>query len=212
MQPCWPARPRVRTPTLRRLIGSSVVVAPPRGPSRMAVSRRSGKRPPRWAARLQARVGSGSASPPLGRADVSGQRTVSCASLAWRAVCLLADAPMLPGWNAAGRGHSAQLGRDLGRCCTVPGSATPAKVQYVPAARAGGSAWPPTGCAAPTLPCQVADSRTQDCEAAHHVSWRRARLGSGAISLPVGSAPAMARYCSSVSRPSMDWKVAAICG
>jgi hypothetical protein len=33
-------------------------------PSWMAVSRRSGRRPPRWAARLQARVGSGSASPP----------------------------------------------------------------------------------------------------------------------------------------------------
>src|SRR5512133_4209428 len=28
MQPCWPARPRVRTRTLRRLIGSSVVVGP----------------------------------------------------------------------------------------------------------------------------------------------------------------------------------------
>src|SRR6266511_2351083 len=57
--------------TLRRLIGSAVVVGPAsrsrrhERPSRIAVSRRSGKsRPPRWAARLQARVGSGSASPP----------------------------------------------------------------------------------------------------------------------------------------------------
>jgi hypothetical protein len=47
-----------------------------------------------------------------GRADVPGQRTVSCASLAWRAVCLLADAPMLPACEAHGRGHWAQLRRD----------------------------------------------------------------------------------------------------
>jgi hypothetical protein len=39
----------------------------------MAVSRRNGtSRPPRWASRLQARVGSGSASPPSGRADEPG--------------------------------------------------------------------------------------------------------------------------------------------
>jgi hypothetical protein len=57
--------------TLRRLIGSSVVVGLAsvsrrhERPSRMAVSRRSGtSRPPPRAARLQARVGSGSASPP----------------------------------------------------------------------------------------------------------------------------------------------------
>jgi hypothetical protein len=119
MQPCWPARPRVRTRTLRRLIGSSVVVGPAsrsrrhERPSRMAVSRRSGKsRPPRWAARLQARVGSGSASPPPGRTDKPGQRTVSCASLAWRAWWLLADAPMLPAWEVSARGHWAQLRRD----------------------------------------------------------------------------------------------------
>jgi hypothetical protein len=72
-----------------------------------------------------------------GRADVPGQRTVSSASLAWRAVCLLADAPMLPGWQAAGRGHWAQLRRDLGRCCTVLGARPQAKVRYVP----GGSCW-----------------------------------------------------------------------
>jgi hypothetical protein len=58
------------TTTLRRLIGSSVVVGPASRSRRherrsgMVVSRRSGKRPPRWAARRQARVGSGSASPP----------------------------------------------------------------------------------------------------------------------------------------------------
>jgi hypothetical protein len=104
------------TTTLRRLIGTSVVVGSARMSRRhehasgMAVSRRSGtSRPPLGAARLQARVGAGSASPPPGRADSPGQRTVSCASLAWRAVCLLADAPMLPGWDGSGMGHWAQL-------------------------------------------------------------------------------------------------------
>jgi hypothetical protein len=53
-------------------------VVPPRASSRIAVSRRSRElRPPRWAARLQARVGSGSASPPPGRTDSPGQPTVS---------------------------------------------------------------------------------------------------------------------------------------
>jgi len=47
-----------------------------------------------------------------GRADEPGQRTVSSASLAWRALCLLADAQMLPPWEAHGRGHWAQLPRD----------------------------------------------------------------------------------------------------
>jgi hypothetical protein len=47
-----------------------------------------------------------------GRSDEPGQRTVSLASLAWRALCLLADTPMLPGWDAGGRGHWAQLRRD----------------------------------------------------------------------------------------------------
>jgi hypothetical protein len=110
---------RARNETLRRLIGSSVVVGPAsvsrrhERPSRIAVSRRSGKsRPPRWAARLQARVGSASASPPPVEPTNPGQRAVPSASLAWRDLCLLADAPMLPGWNAAGRGHSAQLPRD----------------------------------------------------------------------------------------------------
>src|SRR5215207_2326694 len=117
------------TTTLRRLIGSSVVVGPVsrsrrhEGPSRMAVSRRSGKsRPPRWAARLQARVGSGSASPPPARADEPGQHTVSSASLAWRALCLLADVPMLPGWDAAGRAIGPNFGGTLGRCRSVLGA------------------------------------------------------------------------------------------
>jgi hypothetical protein len=37
MQPCWPARPRVRTRTLRRLIESSVVVGPAGGSRRHEV-------------------------------------------------------------------------------------------------------------------------------------------------------------------------------
>jgi hypothetical protein len=71
------------TTTLRRLIGSSVVVRPatmPRHherPPRVAVSRRSGKSgPPRPAARLHPRVAAGSASPPPGRTGNPGQRTV----------------------------------------------------------------------------------------------------------------------------------------
>ena len=181
MQPCWPARPRVRTRTLRRLIGSPVVVRPARmsrrheRPSWMVVSRRSGKRPPRWAARLQAKVGSGSASPPLGRADEPGP--------AHGLLCQFGLAGLV---SAGRRADAARLGGlregPLGLTSAGPSAAAAqrwgarpqAKVRYVPAARAGGSAWPPTGCAAPALPCQVADSRTQDCEAAHHVSWRRA--------------------------------------
>ena len=103
-------------------------VAPPRGSvsdGRQPTERKW--RPPRWAARLQARVGSGSASPPPARADEPGQRTVSSASLAWRALCLLADAPMLPGWDAAGRGHRAQLLWDPRPLPHRAGSATPSE-------------------------------------------------------------------------------------
>src|SRR5215207_4066344 len=140
------------TTTLRRLIGSSVVVGPAsrsrrhEGPSRMAVSRRSGKsRPPRWAARLQARVGSGSASPPPARADEPGQHTVSSASLAWRALCLLADVPMLPGWDASGRGHWAQLRRDPRPLPHRAGERDPKRCAGASGARAVGGPWPPTG-------------------------------------------------------------------
>lgn len=62
-----------------------------------------------------------------GRADEPGQRTVSSASLAWRALCLLADAPMLPGRDAAARGHWAQLRRDPRPLPPVLGSATQVK-------------------------------------------------------------------------------------
>jgi hypothetical protein len=73
------------TTTLRRLLGSSVMVGPARvsrrheRPSRIAVSQRSGKsRPPRPAARLQSRVASGSASPPPGRTDQPGPAHCLC--------------------------------------------------------------------------------------------------------------------------------------
>jgi hypothetical protein len=56
-----------------------------------------------------------------------GQRTVPSASLAWRALCLLADAPMLPGWNAAARGHWTQLPRDPWLLPHRAGSATPSE-------------------------------------------------------------------------------------
>jgi hypothetical protein len=72
-------------------------------------------------------------------------------------------------------GHWAQLRRDPRPLRHRAGERDPKRRSGTSrAARAGGGGWPPTGCAAPALPCQVADSRTQDCEAAHHVSWRRA--------------------------------------
>src|SRR5215216_1446034 len=69
--------------TLRRLIGSSVVVGLAsvsrrhERRSRMVVSRRSGKRPSQSAAWLHGRVVSRSASPPPGRTDEPGQLTLS---------------------------------------------------------------------------------------------------------------------------------------
>jgi hypothetical protein len=106
-------------------------------PSWMVVSRRSGNRPPRWAARLQARVGSGSASPP----PVAPTVLASALSVV----------PVWPGgpcvcWPTR---RCCQVGRPLvgsigpnfggtpGRCRTAPGSPTQAKVQHVP----GGSCW-----------------------------------------------------------------------
>jgi len=159
-----------QTTTLRRLIGSSVVVGPAsmsrrhERPCWMAVSRRSGEsRPPRWAARLQGRVGSGSASPPPGRTDEPGQRTVSSASLAWRALCLLADAQSLPPQGTAGRGHWVQPWRDPRPLPHRAGSATPGKAPARPELVLL-VAPPPTGCAAAALRCQVADSA--DCKTA----------------------------------------------
>jgi hypothetical protein len=111
-----------QTTTLRRLIGSSVVVWPASVPRRherpcwMTVSRRSGKsKPPRPAAPLQRRVASRSASPPPGEPTNPGQLTLSSASLAWRASCLLADAQMLPRCHSPGRGQWSQLPRDTRR-------------------------------------------------------------------------------------------------
>jgi hypothetical protein len=158
MQPCWPARPRVRTRTLGRLIGSSVVVGPARvsrrheGPSGMVVSRRSGKRPPLGAARLQARVGSGSASPPpveptnlaSARSRVPVWPGGPCVCWPTRRCCQVGR----PRGGAIGP----NFGGTLGRCRTVPGARPQAKVRYVPAARAGGSAWPPTAARLPHCP------------------------------------------------------------
>jgi hypothetical protein len=93
----------------------------------MVVSRRSGKRPPRWAARLQARVGSGSASPPRFEPTVlASPRSLSQFGLARlvsagrRARCCHAEgAPV----GAIGP----NFGGTLDRCRSVPGSATQAK-------------------------------------------------------------------------------------
>src|SRR5215217_8003744 len=152
----------------------------------MAVSRRSRKqRPPRWAAWLQARVGSGSASPPPGRTDSPGQHTISFASLAWGALCRLADAPMLPGWDAARRGHWAQLRRDprppqqaderrpKPRAGVRPGLVRLVALGHLPAALF--LRW--------LSPGRL--TGLQDCEAAPHAWWRRA--GHAAPSPAVGS-------------------------
>jgi hypothetical protein len=171
--------------TLRRLIGSPVVVGPTsmsrrhERPSRMAVSRRSGtSRPPRWAARLQARVGSGSASPPSGRADEPGP--------AHGPFCQFGLARLVP---AGRRADAARLERrregPLGPTSAGPTAATApcwgarhqAKTPGASGARALGGAWPPTVYTAPeTLPSGGRLTGPQDCEAAHHAWWRRAPL------------------------------------
>ena len=185
MQPCWPARPRVRTRTLRRLIGSSVVVGPAR--CRTATSVRLGWSSADGAGSRGRRGGRPGYKPGWGldphRLLRSSQRTRASglsllASLAWRAVCRLADAPMLPGWDGSGRGHWAQLRRDPRPLLHRAGSATPSEGQVVP----GGSCWWWR-----LATYRLRGSRTaasggrltepQDCEAAHHISWRRARKG-----------------------------------
>jgi hypothetical protein len=128
-------------------------------PSRMAVSRRSGKsRPPRSAARLQARVGSGSASPP----PVEPTNLASALSLlpVWPGapcVCWPTRRCCHAGTPPVG-GHSAQLPRDPR---PLPHSAGERDTNRKPVRRGlvllGGAA-PPTGRAASALRCQVADS------------------------------------------------------
>ncbi len=93
-----------------------------------------------------------------GRADGPGQRTVSSASLAWRALCLLADAKMLPPREANDRGHWAQLPRDLGRCRRRLESGNTKRKAHASGARTVAGTSPATGCAAAALRCQVADS------------------------------------------------------
>ena len=120
--------------TLRRLIGSSVVVGLAsvsrrhERPSRMAVSRRSGTlRPPPRAARLQARVGSGSASPP----PVEPTNLASHGLLCQFGLAGLVSAGRRA--DAASLGHlrggaiGPNFGGTLGRCRTVLRSATQAK-------------------------------------------------------------------------------------
>jgi hypothetical protein len=133
-------------------------------PSRMVVSRRSGtSRPPRWAARLQARVGSGSASPPPVAPTVLAS-ALSVVPVWPGGPCAgWPTPPMLPGWEASGRGHWAQLRRDPRPLPHRARERHQAKVRYVP----GGSSWwwrlAPIGCAAAALRGRVAhapDRRT----------------------------------------------------
>jgi hypothetical protein len=102
-----------------------------------------------------------------GRADVPGP-----------ADCLCCQFGLAGRVSAGRRADAARLGRfregPLGPTSAGPSAAAAPCWERDPkrrsgtsrAARAGGGGWPPTGCAAPALPCQVADSRTQDCEAA----------------------------------------------
>jgi hypothetical protein len=150
--------------TLRRLIGSSVVVGPAsvsrrhERPPRIAVSRRSGKsRPPRWAARLQARVGSGSASPPpVEPTNLASSLSVlpvwpgaPCACWPTRRCCQVGT---LPG----GAIRPNFRGTD-GCRRNVLGSATPSEDPWCVRACPLGGASLPTGCAAraPLLHCAV---------------------------------------------------------
>jgi hypothetical protein len=156
----------------------------------MVVSRRSGNRPPRWAARLQARVGSGSASPP----PVAPTVLASALSVV----------PVWPGgpcvcWPTR---RCCQVGRPLvgaigpnfggtpGRCRTVLGARPQAKVQHVP----GGSCWWWRLATYRLRGSRTAPSRgrltaPQDCEAAPHVSWRRAPMVSSDV--PYGPSAAV---------------------
>jgi hypothetical protein len=167
--------------TLRRLIGSSVVVGPAsvsrrhERPSRIAVSRRSGtSRPPRWAARLQARVGLGSASPP------PVEPTVLASAL-----------PLLPVWPGVpcgcwptrrcchlgkpnGRGHWAQLRRDPRPLPQKAGERRhQAKGPRVGARALGALGHLP---AAPLVHCTVRwqTHRTTSLRGRSHAWWRRA--------------------------------------
>ena len=96
-------------------------------------------------------------------------------SLAWCALCLLADAPMLPGWDAAARGHWVQLPRDPR---PLPQKAGERRPQAKTPGPSGGSCscgtWPPTGCCCCTALSVGKLIGPQACDGAIHAWWRRA--------------------------------------
>jgi hypothetical protein len=152
-----------QTTTLRRLIGSSVVVGPAsmsrrhERPCWMAVSRWSGEsRPPRWAARLQARVGSGSASPP----PVEPTNLASALSPLPVGLARHVSAGRRAELATPGDRREGPLGPTLAGppaaaapCWSATPGKAPARPELVLLV-----APPPTGCAAAALRCQVADS------------------------------------------------------
>jgi hypothetical protein len=118
-----------QTATLRRLIGSSVVVGPATMPCRHERPL-DGRQPTER--EVQATATGGPATPQGGRwIRIASSRSnrhprpsarSACASLAWRALCLLADAQMLPGWRTPPEGViGPNFGGTLGRCRSMPG-------------------------------------------------------------------------------------------
>jgi hypothetical protein len=103
-----------------------------------------------------------------------------CASLAWRAWCLLADAPMLPGWEVAGRGHWAQLWWDPR---PLPHRAGGARPKPSAGASEGWCAWA-LGPYRRRRCCTAASAGTRTrphgCEVAHHL--RGVHAGDGRAS------------------------------
>jgi hypothetical protein len=99
------------------------------------------------------------------------------ASLAWRALCLLADAPTLPGWDTVARCHWTQLRRDPR---PLPQKAGQRRPQAKTPGASGAHALVALGHLpdAPLLHARSGGKLTgpQDCEAAPHAWWRRAGL------------------------------------
>src|SRR5512132_1879306 len=153
------------TTTLRRLIGSSVVVGPARvsrrheGPSRMVSADGAGSR--------GRRGGRPGYKPGWG---LDPHRLLRSRRRTWPADCLCCQFGLAGLVSAGRRADAARLGGlregPLGPTSAGPSAAAAPCWERDPkrrsgtsrAARAGGGGWLPTGCAAPALPCQVADS------------------------------------------------------
>jgi hypothetical protein len=101
----------------------------------------------------------------------------SLSQLAWRALCPLADAPMLPGWEVSGRGHWAQLPRDP---WTLPQKAGERPPKRRPLVRPGARTLGRLATYRPRRSCTALSrgklTRPQACETTPHAWWRRATL------------------------------------